>query len=150
MISSYGYITFECATVLLTWAKTFPSLCLVPRANIARSLFYTVFRDGTWHFFLILVVSITNVVFVHWRPFYFPLLIPLTLSDTITAVLLSRFILNLREEYAQNTDRDHEYRSLHISDMSNIRFYDSNELQTSVAECSELAETGCRSCRNPR
>ena len=40
----------------------------------------------------------------------------------VTAVLLCRFILHLRQDYSRRTDEGRDEHSLHLSDMSHARF----------------------------
>ncbi|EIW61279.1 uncharacterized protein TRAVEDRAFT_44095 [Trametes versicolor FP-101664 SS1] len=79
--------------IALTWWKTYGIRKLVAQANMKVSLSTLLLRDGTIYFLLLFIMSIFHIVFSLTERFTYTL----TLEEPLTAILVSRFLLNLRE-----------------------------------------------------
>ncbi|KAL1944236.1 hypothetical protein VTO73DRAFT_3421 [Trametes versicolor] len=86
-------IVNDILVIALTWWKTYGIRKLVAQANMKVSLSTLLLRDGTIYFLLLFTMSIFHIVFSLTERFTFTL----TLEEPLTAILVSRFLLNLRE-----------------------------------------------------
>ncbi|KAI0804572.1 hypothetical protein BC629DRAFT_1437862 [Irpex lacteus] len=94
-------LSFEGITIGLTWVKTVPTIRQIRRDNHRDTLpvTYVIFQDGKCHLFYL-----TG-----------------TLQFMMTSIIVSRFILDLREDHiSRSTGEGHG--SLHLSDISSVRF----------------------------
>ncbi|KAI0083248.1 hypothetical protein BDY19DRAFT_998719 [Irpex rosettiformis] len=117
---SSTHLLFEIFALVLTWAKTYPALHLLRSSgmSVAKSLFYIICRDGTLQFSVVVALSVIGLISRFWQPLAYIMI----LSDTLISIAISRFIFNLREHYVDRVIGEREDRSLHVSDMSSIRF----------------------------
>lgn len=80
--------------LVLTWLKTAGNMKHFATLNIQTSLMAMLFRDGTVYFVFLLLLNVVDLVNIHMK---FELITAIT--EVITSILISRFILNLRSVY---------------------------------------------------
>ncbi|KAI0083627.1 hypothetical protein BDY19DRAFT_976585 [Irpex rosettiformis] len=153
-------VIFELVVVILTWTRTFPAVRQLEwlNMNLTQNVTYIIFRNGKPPLFLsaILVINLSGL------PQFIPMImsgqvdrdsqpqnlqvsdkgIVTSLIEAITSILISRFILSLRENYAPRNEDDGG-TSLHIADMSFRVFPSSQELHTEE-RCCDLESAGCQ------
>ncbi|KAI0090073.1 hypothetical protein BDY19DRAFT_905139 [Irpex rosettiformis] len=91
------YMVFEATVVVLTWTKTFTLIRRRRQINgrIDQGMGYILLRDGTIHFTTLVILNVIGLITFVSTPFDF--ISPLT--DTMISVLISRLILNLRQDF---------------------------------------------------
>ncbi|KAI0083625.1 hypothetical protein BDY19DRAFT_619996 [Irpex rosettiformis] len=121
-----GYVAISCGipleivVITLTWIKTIPTIRLLRHTdpNFFPTLVYVIYRDGTLSFITILVLSVIALLSYVWQPFFCITM----LSNTLVSIIVSRFMLNLREDHVRTTGGVEQNCSLHIADLSHIHF----------------------------
>ncbi|KAJ3489253.1 hypothetical protein NLI96_g2240 [Meripilus lineatus] len=111
-------IFYDALVLVLTWIKTIwiKRTCL--KLGVKASLTTLLLRDGTIYFLLLLMLNVCNVVAIRFGRFG---ALP-AITEVITSILISRFIINLREVYICG-DRDNT--TLPISTkFTSVRFAD--------------------------
>ncbi|OBZ72798.1 hypothetical protein A0H81_07334 [Grifola frondosa] len=94
VISSRTCLIASDALVLaVTWSKTYQLRKAAQQAQVKASLLTLLLRDGTIYFVVLLILNALHIVFnfVEQVPFVS------IFADAFTSILISRFILNLRE-----------------------------------------------------
>ncbi|KAI0083619.1 hypothetical protein BDY19DRAFT_976495 [Irpex rosettiformis] len=106
-------ILFECLTVALTWVKMIFVVRQLRRSNMSNqpSLSRVMFYNGT-------VILIANVLSVLLNAFG----VLTNITQTLTSILVTRFILDLREDYYVTSENDNDDVSVHVSYLSDVRF----------------------------
>ncbi|KAI0337391.1 hypothetical protein BDW22DRAFT_1349194 [Trametopsis cervina] len=122
-------ILFECVIIALTWTKTLDIQRVLRRKSMGahRSTSYLILRDGTTYFLTLLSFNILSLLSIRVE---FPHKLTRVslqafnnvpaITDTLTSMLITRFILNLREDFM--AAQDGSSSSLHPSNMSDLRF----------------------------
>ncbi|KAI0343989.1 hypothetical protein BDW22DRAFT_1113028 [Trametopsis cervina] len=89
-------ILFECVIIALTWIKTLNTERGLRRRTIGahRSMSYLILRDGTAYFLMLLALDIFSLLSIRVEAFNNILAI----IETLTSMLITRFILDLRED----------------------------------------------------
>ncbi|KAI0760625.1 hypothetical protein C8Q74DRAFT_1297735 [Fomes fomentarius] len=93
-------ITHTCAigtdllVVLLTWIKTFEIKRAAAGLHLKTSLTTLLLRDGTLYFAVLVVLNMIHIIIDRSNATINPMA---TFIDAFTAILISRFMLNLRE-----------------------------------------------------
>jgi len=106
----------DAVILILTWVKTAGIIKHFSSLKIHTSLVTMLLRDGTVYFAFLLILNIANLVAIEEQAFG---AIP-AISDVVTSILISRFMLNLRGVYT-TSDSDLT-SSFHPSKFSDIRF----------------------------
>lgn len=109
-------ISSDAVILILTWVKTAGIMRHFHSLKIQTSLVNMLFRDGTVYFVFLLILNVVNLIAIKEQAFG---AIP-ALTDVITSILISRFMLNLRSVYTAS-DSDIS-SSFHPSKFSDIRF----------------------------
>ncbi|TCD60743.1 hypothetical protein EIP91_009611 [Steccherinum ochraceum] len=98
-------IASDTLVIVLTWVKTFGLRRVAARLHLRGSLSSILLRDGTVYFAIILALNAVQLATeesnVIWNP------VPIFI-DVFTTILISRFILNLRQvfDHSQNPNQD--------------------------------------------
>ncbi|KAI0781660.1 hypothetical protein BC629DRAFT_575894 [Irpex lacteus] len=111
-------VAFEVLVLVLTWAKTAYTVDQLRRTNIGinGTFSYVIICNGTLHFAVLLTLHIVGLFRFLWPPIL-PIMV---LGYSLTSILVSRFILNLREDYVGKGLGDDT--ALHILDVSISRY----------------------------
>ncbi|KAI0765797.1 hypothetical protein BC629DRAFT_1540450 [Irpex lacteus] len=128
MLGTGSIILFEGATALLTWLKTIPTIHRRQRNDTSsvKSISLVLFLDGTIQFVALLLMNAVSLVgFIPSIGFVFSDLI-----QTLTSIIISRFILDLRKNYASK--KNDEASSFSLSDISTFR-YGTRRISTSIS-----------------
>ncbi|KAI0696085.1 hypothetical protein BC835DRAFT_894937 [Cytidiella melzeri] len=109
-------ILFESVVIALTWMKTMDIQIMLQKTGtgLRTRVSYLLLRDGTTYFVTILSLNVLSLLSIRVQVFNnMPSLI-----DTLTSILVSRFMLNLRDSVSEGSTES----GLHMSDMSDVRF----------------------------
>ncbi|KAK7685438.1 hypothetical protein QCA50_011301 [Cerrena zonata] len=111
-------IAFDALVLVLTFAKTAGILKLFSVANVqsTRKLIPMLLRDGTVYFAALLALNVANLIAISFQIFG---ALP-ALTDVVTAILISRFMLNLRSVYTTTVGSSSYYDP--DKTMSNVNF----------------------------
>lgn len=111
-------ILFECVVIALTWIKTVDIQQTFRKLNPGSrgGISYLLLRDGTTYFVTLLLLNILSLLSIRVQAFNnMP-----TLIDTLTSILISRFILDLRDNSRPGEDSS-EWNA-HLSEISDVQF----------------------------
>ncbi|THH31060.1 hypothetical protein EUX98_g3132 [Antrodiella citrinella] len=103
--------------LILTWIRT-ADIMRTFKLRVKSSLGVMLLRDGTLYFLFMFTLNVVNLIAIKEQKFG---AVP-ALSDVITAILISRFLLNLRRVYIVS---DESSKSFHASRFSDLRFANS-------------------------
>ncbi|KAI0765786.1 hypothetical protein BC629DRAFT_1442863 [Irpex lacteus] len=97
------YMIFEASVVILTWVKT---VTLLRRrrqidGRVNQGMGYVLLRDGTIHFGTLFILNAVGLITFVSTPFDFIS----SLTDTMISILISRLILNLRQDFLRACNR---------------------------------------------
>ncbi|PCH34968.1 hypothetical protein WOLCODRAFT_155612 [Wolfiporia cocos MD-104 SS10] len=108
--------------LVLTWIKTAEIARAFTRAEKPTGHLVTlILRDGTLYFVTMLILNVINLVVIEFQDFGS---LP-ALTEVLTSILISRFLLNLRGVYlAQGESRSYDESSLQSTRMSSLQFAD--------------------------
>jgi len=109
---------FECVVIALTWFKTADILNTLKIAAVGarKGPAYLLLRDGTTYFVTLLLLNTLSLLSIRVEAFNnMP-----TLIDTLTSILISRFMLDLRHDFVSREGSTS--MSLHMSEMSDVEF----------------------------
>ncbi|TCD64640.1 hypothetical protein EIP91_003842 [Steccherinum ochraceum] len=111
-------MTADAIILILTWIRT-AGIMRTFKLKVKTSLGLMLLRDGTIFFVFLLTLNAINLVAIKAQRFG---AVP-AISDVVTSILISRFLLNLRGVYVVNEIVTSS--SFHPSRMSDVRFADS-------------------------
>ncbi|CAL1698806.1 unnamed protein product [Somion occarium] len=114
-------IGLDAFILILTWAKTAGIMRSLASVHIRTSLTTMLLRDGTVYFAFLLVLNVANLVAISYNIFG---ALP-ALTDVVTSILITRFLLNLRGVYSSNgatTSFDFD------KSMSDVRFANASDV----------------------
>ncbi|OBZ67914.1 hypothetical protein A0H81_12146 [Grifola frondosa] len=117
-------VTHSCAiatdalVLVLTWAKTFGIKRAAMSLHIKATLSTLLLRDGTLYFAILLLLNVVDLVVLQSDVIFNPLPI---FIDVFTCILISRFMLNLREVFYSD-DPLHDHSASLVSRFSNVNF----------------------------
>ncbi|KAI0660893.1 hypothetical protein C8Q70DRAFT_1099302 [Cubamyces menziesii] len=86
-------ITADVLVLLITWWKTYDIRRLAAQTDVKVSLTSLIVRDGTIYFLVLLYMNTIHIVLSLTGRFTFTI----TFEEPLTTILVSRFLLNLRE-----------------------------------------------------
>ncbi|KAI0335556.1 hypothetical protein GY45DRAFT_809576 [Cubamyces sp. BRFM 1775] len=86
-------ITADVLVLLITWWKTYDIRKLAAQTDVKVSLTSLILRDGTIYFLVLLYMNTIHIVLSLTGRFTFTI----TFEEPLTTILVSRFLLNLRE-----------------------------------------------------
>ncbi|KAI0765819.1 hypothetical protein BC629DRAFT_912223 [Irpex lacteus] len=110
-------VVVESIVVAVTWINTLSIIRLTREASSRnhKGVSYLVLRDGSVYFITLLLMNILSLL-----AFRVKLMSnSATYVDTLSSILISRFVLNLRDDNGRSSDPD---RTLHMSHLTDLRF----------------------------
>ncbi|KAJ3556423.1 hypothetical protein NM688_g2035 [Phlebia brevispora] len=107
MTTRASVIAADAIVLLVTWVKTWHTYKTASRVDVHVPLSYLILRDGTIYFMILLALNVLQILVVGVS--VFEKLEPVnSFIVTLTPILISRFILNLRDanESRKNSTED--------------------------------------------
>ncbi|OBZ69330.1 hypothetical protein A0H81_10860 [Grifola frondosa] len=93
VVTRASLILSDVIVLAITWWKTYEIKRAASQANLTASLAMLLLRDGTLYFVVLLTFNVLHVAFVFTGQFT----MSLVFEEPLTSILISRFLLNLRE-----------------------------------------------------
>ncbi|KAH9919350.1 hypothetical protein B0H21DRAFT_713016 [Amylocystis lapponica] len=101
-LATHSFAIVEDALVLvLTWIKTYGIKRIASQMHVKATLTTMLLRDGTVYFATLLILNVVSLIVLKSSVEINP--VP-NFIDAFTCILISRFILNLREAFSINAD----------------------------------------------